>query len=124
MLQLFVFTNSKDYDLSSGSVLCVCACVHTDIEKDADSLKSNNNYSLNDLRLLFATFFFLKVWFNNGSNTKLRLLVILIVSVLPFLHKHIKTQDHDEALKSCSKLEFLHSITLISVRIFSHWEPN
>ena len=65
-----------------------------------------------------------KVWFNNGSNTKLRLLVILIVSVLPFLHKHIKTQDHDEALKSCSKLEFLHSITLISVRIFSHWEPN
>ena len=33
---------------------------------------------------------------------KLRLLVILIVCVLSFLHKHIKTPDHDEAIRSCS----------------------
>ena len=51
-------------------------------------------------------FFFLKVWFNNRSNIKLRLLVILIVSVLLFLHKHIKTPDHHEAIKSCSKNDF------------------
>ena len=51
-------------------------------------------------------FFFLKVWFNNRSNIKLRLLVILIVSVMLFLHKHIKTPDHNEAIRSCSKHEF------------------
>ena len=50
--------------------------------------------------------FFLKVWFNNRSNIKLRLLVILIVSVMLFLHKHIKTPDHNEAIRSCSKHEF------------------
>ena len=63
--------------------------VHTDIDKDADCLQSNNNDSLNDLWLLFATlFFFLKVWLNNRNNIKLRLLVTLIVSVLLFLPKH------------------------------------
>ena len=51
-------------------------------------------------------FFFLKVWFNNRSNIKLRLLVILVVSVMLFLHKHIKTPDHNEAIRSCSKHEF------------------
>ena len=51
-------------------------------------------------------FFFLKVWFNNRSNIKLRLLVILVVSVMLFLHKHIKTLDHNEAIRSCSKHEF------------------
>ena len=33
-------------------------------------------------------FFFLKVWFNSRSNIKLRVLVISIVSVVLFLHKH------------------------------------
>ena len=47
----------------------------------------------------------MKVWFNSISNIKLRLLVILVVSVL-FLHKHIKTPDHNEAIKSCSNHEF------------------
>ena len=62
---------------------------------------------MNDLWLLFATlFFFLKVWFNNRSNINLRLLVILIVSVMLFLHKHIKTLDHNEAIRSCNKHEF------------------
>ena len=49
--------------------------------------------------------FSLKVWFNNRSNMKLGLLVILIVCVLPFLHKDIETSDHDEhdeAIRSCS----------------------
>ena len=48
-------------------------------------------------------FFFLKVWFNNRRNIKLRLLVTLIVSVLLFLHRHIKNLDQNEAIKSCSK---------------------
>ena len=49
-------------------------------------------------------FFFLKVWLNNKSNIKkLRFLVILIVSVLLFLQKHIKTQDNHEAIRGCSK---------------------
>ena len=49
-------------------------------------------------------FFFLKVWLNNKSNIKkLRFLVILIVSVLRFLQKHIKTQDNHEAIRGCSK---------------------
>ena len=50
--------------------------------------------------------FFLKVWFNNRSNIKLKLLVILIVSVLLILHKHIKSPDHNEAIRSCSKHKF------------------
>ena len=50
--------------------------------------------------------FFLKVWFNNISNIKLRLLVILIVSVMLFIHKYIKTPDHNETIRSCSKYEF------------------
>ena len=95
------FTNSND-NLSSGSVFFR---IHTDIDKDADCLQSNNNNSLNGLWLLFATlfFFFLKVWFNNRRNIKLRLLVTLIVSVLLFLHRHIKNLDQNEAIKSCSK---------------------
>ena len=54
---------------------------------------------------LKAFVFYLKVWFNNRSNIKLRLLAILIVSLLLFLDKHIKTPDHNEAIRSCSKHE-------------------
>ena len=50
--------------------------------------------------------FFFKVWFNKRSNIELRLLVILIVSVLLLLHKHIKTPDQNEAIRNCSKHEF------------------
>ena len=98
------FTNCNDYNLSAGSAFFR---VHTNIDKDGDCLQSNNNDSLNDLWLHFATFFFfLKFWFNNGSNTKLRFLVILIISAMLFLHKHIKTPEHNEAIRSCSKHEF------------------
>ena len=55
-------------------------------------------------------FFFLKVWFINRSNIKLRLLVILVVSVMLFLHKHIKTPDHNEAIRSCSKHDFFRFV--------------
>ena len=118
------FTNCNDYNLSTGSAFF---CVHTDIDKDGDCLQSNINDSLNDLWLLFLSsrvFFFLKVWFNKRSNIKLRLLVILVVFVMLILHKHIKTPDHNEAIRSCTKHNFSHLITLILVRIFSHWEPN
>ena len=40
------------------------------------------------------------------TEVTLRLLAILIVSVMLFLHKHIKTPDHNEAIRSCSKHEF------------------
>ena len=98
------FINSNDHNLSLGSAVFR---FHIDIDKDTDCLQSNNNDSLNDLWLLFSTlFFFLKVWFNNRSNIKLRILVILIVSVLLFLRKHIKTPDHHEVIRSCCKHEF------------------
>ena len=98
------FTNSNDYNLSPGSLFLR---VHIDIDKDGDCLQSKNNDYFNDLWLLFATLvFFLKVWFNNRSNIKLRLLVILTVSVLLSLHKHIKTPDHHKAIRSWSKHEF------------------
>ena len=38
-------------------------------------------------------------------NMKLRFLVISIVSLMLFLHKHIKTPDHNESIRSCSKHE-------------------
>ena len=96
-----LFTYCNDYNLSTGSAFFR---VYTDIDKDGDCLQSNNNDPLNDLWLLFGTlFFFLKVWFNNRSNIKLRLLVILIVSVMLYLLEHIKTPDHNEAIRSCRK---------------------
>ena len=86
---------------------CFLFRIHTDIDKDGYWLQSNNNDSLNDFWLLFPTlFFFLKVWFNNRSNIKLRLLVILIVSMLLFLRKHIKIPDHNEAIRSWNKRDF------------------
>ena len=51
-------------------------------------------------------FFFLKVWFNNRSNIKLRLFATFIISVMLFLHKHINTLDHNEAIRTCRKHEF------------------
>ena len=81
-------------------------CVYTDIDKD-DCLLSNNNQSMNNLWSLFSTMIFiLKSWFNNRSNTKLRLLLLLVVSVLLFLHKHAKTSDHHESIRSFTKHEF------------------
>ena len=50
---------------------------HTDIDKVGYCLPSNNNDYLNNLWLFFAIlFFFLKIWFNNRSNIKLRLLLL------------------------------------------------
>ena len=59
------------------------------------------------------SYFFLKVWFNNRSNINLRLIVILIVSVMFLLNKHIKSPDYNEAIGSCSKHEFFY--------IWLHW---
>ena len=49
------FTNSNDYNLSLGSV---SFRIHIEIDKDVDRFQSNNNDSLNDLWLLFATLVF------------------------------------------------------------------
>ena len=81
------FTNSfYNYNLSSGSVFfgAFFSRVNIDIEKYADCLQSNND-SLNDLWLLFL---------NLGFSVQL------------FLHNHIKTPYHHEAIRSCSKEEF------------------
>ena len=58
------------------------------------------------LSVIFTMVVTLSFWFNNRSNIKFRLLLLLIVSVMLFLHKHIKTPDHNEAIRSCSKHEF------------------
>ena len=55
------------------------------------------------LSVIFTMVVTLSFWFNNRSNIKFRLLLLLIVSVMLFLHKHIKTPDHNEAIRSCSK---------------------
>ena len=56
------FTNSKDYNLSLGSVFFFFFHVHIEIDKDVDRSQSNNNDSLNNLWLLIATLvFFLHV---------------------------------------------------------------
>ena len=80
--------------------------VHSDIDKDGNCFQRNNNNSLYDLWLVLQPYvFFLKFCFNNRSNIKLRLNVIVIVSMLLFLQKHFKTPYHNEAIRSCSKHE-------------------
>ena len=63
--------------------------------------------------------FFLKVWFTNGSNKKIRFFIILFVCAA-FLHMHVKTPDHREAIRGCIRHKFLYLIKLILVRIFRH----
>ena len=69
--------------------------LHIYIDKDADCLQSNNNVFSNDLWLVFSTLvLLLNVWFNKTSNIKLKPFVFLIVYLLLFLDKQIKTPDH------------------------------
>ena len=51
----------------------------------------------------------MKICFSKSGNTTLRLFVFLIVYLLLFFHKHIKTSDHQEAIRSCSRYEFFTS---------------
>ena len=53
-----------------------------------------------------ASFLFLKIWFCKSGNITLRLFLFLIVYLLLVLHKHIKTSDHQEIIRSCSRYEF------------------
>ena len=84
--------------------------IHANIDKDVNCLQSNNNTSSKNLWLLFsASFLFLKIWFSKSGNITLRLSLFLIVYLLLFLHKHIKTSYHQETITSCSRYEFFKS---------------
>ena len=83
---------------------------HANIDKDVNCLQSNNDASSKNLWLLFsASFLFLKIWFSKSGNITLRLSLFLIVYLLLFLHKHIKTSDHQETIRSCSRYKFFTS---------------
>ena len=102
-----MFANFNNCDSSSGSVF---VRVHVNIDIDADYLQSNNKTSSNDLSILLpASFLFLKVWFNKSGNIKLRIFVFFIVSLLPFLFKHMQTPDYQEAIRSSRRYEFFTS---------------
>ena len=95
------FTNSNNSNLSSGPVFSVFILVLT-------KMLTAFKVIITALWMIHGYFlqpclFFLKVRFNNRSNIKLRPLVILIAPVLPFLHKHIKIPDHNEAIRRCGK---------------------
>ena len=95
----YLSANFNDYDSSSGSTSFFH--IHANIEKDNNCLQSNNNASSKNLWLLFsALFLFLKIWFSKSGNIRF---VFLIVYLLLFLHKHIKTSDHQETIRSCSR---------------------
>ena len=51
----------------------------------------------------------MKIWLSKSDNITLRLFVFLVVYLLLFLHKHIKTSDHQETIRSCSRYEFFTS---------------
>ena len=51
----------------------------------------------------------MKIWFSKSGNKALRLFVFLIAYLLLFLHKHTKTSDPQETMKSCSRYEFFTS---------------
>ena len=81
--------------------------MHFNIEKGTNFLE----VIIAPLQMIYGYFFsttlsFLKIWFNRTSNIKLRLFVILIVSLLLSLHKRLKTPDHHEAIRNCSRYQF------------------
>ena len=101
----YLFTNFNGYDSPSGSIFVFH--IHVNIEKDVNCLQSHNSAFSKNLWLLFsASFIFLKIWFSKSGNITLRPFLFLIVYLLLFLHKHIKTSDHQEIIRSCSRYEF------------------
>ena len=80
---------------------------HANIDKDVNFLQSNNNASSKNLWLPFsASLLFLKIWFSKSGNITLRLFLFSVAFLLHFLHKHIKTSNHQETIRSCSRYEF------------------
>ena len=107
LLVFNLFTNFKDYNSSSGSTVFH---FHVNFDKDATYLQTNNNASSKNPWLLFSAWsLFWKVWFNKSGNITLRLFLFLVIYLLLFLHKHIKSPDHQEAIGSCSRYEFFTS---------------
>ena len=101
----YLVTNFNDYDSSSGSTFHFH--FHANIDKDVNFPQSNNNASSKNLWLPFsASFLFLKIWFSKSGNITLRLFLFLVAFLLPFLHKHIKTSNHQETIRSCSRYGF------------------
>ena len=49
----------------------------------------------------------MKVWFNKSGNIKLRVFLFLVVCLLLFIHKNIRTSDHKETIGSCRYKFFL-----------------
>ena len=97
----YLLINFNDYNSSTGSTFFH---IHANIDKDTKCLQSNNNTSSKNLLLLFsASFLFLKVWLNKSGNITLRSFLFLFVYLLLFLHKYIKTPDHQEAIRNCSR---------------------
>ena len=63
-----------------------------------------------NLWLLFsASFLFLEIWFSKSGNITFRLFLFLIIYLLLFLHKHIKTSNHQETIRSGSRYKFFTS---------------
>ena len=104
------FTNCSDYNLSTGFAFFR---VHTDTDKMVTAFKA----IITPFWIIFG--YFLQPCFFSWKfvslsevisrrfiNMKLRFLVISIVSLMLFLHKHIKTPDHYESIRSCSKHEY------------------
>ena len=95
----YLFTNFTVYSSSSGFVF-----VHIYNDDDVNYLQNNNKVSSKDLWLYFSVWhIFFKVWFNKSANIKLGLFVFLIVYLLLFLHKNIKTPDYQVAMRSCNR---------------------
>ena len=62
-------------------------------------------------------FFFLKVLFNESGNIDF---FIFIYWSAAFLHKHIKTPDHQEAIRSCSRYKFIDTCENIQYSVFNN----
>ena len=99
-----LFIDFSNFNSSSCSVF---VHIHANIDKDVDWIQGNNNASLNELSLFFSTsFLFFQVLCNKSNKIKLRLFAFLIVYLMHFLNKQIKTSDHYEAIKSYTRYEF------------------
>ena len=95
----YLLTNFNDNNPSTGSTLFH---IHASIDKHANFLQSNNSISSKNLWLLFQPCFYFWKFISIKWQHNVKAFFNFICLSAAFSHKHIKTPDQQEAIRSCS----------------------